>query len=110
MSVTPACLIETQLLTNAAVTLYTSVAKTIIDKLTVCNTSGGAVTVTIYIVPSGGSVGASSLIVATFSIAANTTVDMTQIQNQILEAGDFIAALASSTTVMTIRAAGRLVV
>ena len=109
MTVTAKCLLEAKFAASSATTEYTAPAstKTIIDKFTATNTDSGAVTITIYIVPSGSSATDSNMIVKTYSIAAATTHDFSELQNQILNTGDFISVLASTASKMTIRISGR---
>jgi len=90
-------------------TQYTSTnKKTIIDKFTATNTTGGALTLSINLVTSGGSAGATNLIVDAQSINANSTYVSTEVVGHTLDSGDFISTNASATGV-TIRASGRIV-
>lgn len=109
MSVTAKVLINAKQAAGSVTTEYTapSSTRTIIDKFTATNTTGGAVTLTIHIVPSGGSVDATNKILDAYSIAANTFLDLSQMQNHVLAAGDIIAVGASAATSITIRASGR---
>ena len=109
MSVTAKPLINSKQAANAATTEYTTPTstRTIIDKFTATNTTAGAITLTVYLVPSLGTAGATNTIISALSIAAGVTTDITQLQNQILAAGDFISVLASAATSITIRASGR---
>lgn len=108
MSVTPKTLIDSQQIANSATTYYTATnVRTIIDKFTVCNTTAGAVTVTVDIVDSGGSSGVTERIISARSIAAGETYTCPEVVGHILDSGDFIAALASAATSLTLRASGR---
>lgn len=109
MSVTVKTLFNAQYAAASAATVYTvpSGNRTIIDKLTATNITGGAITITIYLVPSGGSAGATNTIISAESIAAGATKDFTALQNQILSVGDFISAFASSSSSIVIRGSGR---
>lgn len=107
MSITPAQLIAPQQLTNAAVTYYTSSSLTTrIDKFSVTNTTGGAVTITIYIVPSGGSASASNTITYQRSVNAGQTWNCPDVVGQVMKSGDFIQALASAGASLTVMASG----
>jgi hypothetical protein len=112
MSVTAKNLIASKHAAGSATTEYTAAAATrvIIDKFTATNITGGAITLTIYLVPSGGSAGASNTIISALSIAAGATTDLTQLQNQILNSGDFVSVFASAATSIVIRMSGREVV
>jgi hypothetical protein len=81
--------------------------KTIIDKFTVTNTTAGNVTISVNLVTSGGSPGASNLIVDTRSIAPDECYTMPELVGQALESGGFISTIASAATSLTIRASGR---
>lgn len=109
MSVTAKCLIEAKYAADSDTTEYTTAAntRTIIDKFTATNTDGSDQTITVYIVESGGSVGAEKTITSAQSITAGVSVDLTEMKNQILNAGDFIAAKASVASKVVIRASGR---
>lgn len=93
MTVIAQCLFETAAIPAADTTLVTGDAntRTYIDKLTVTNTTGGALTVNVNIVASGGSVGATNLLESSYSIAANTSYSFPNIVGQILNPGDFLS-------------------
>jgi hypothetical protein len=104
MSVTPKTLIAAQQLTNASALYYTATnVQTIIDKMTVTNTTVGAITVTVYI----GTAAASTTMISARSIAAGETYTCPELTGHILNNGDTIYALASANTSITIRASGR---
>lgn len=109
MTVTAKTLIQSKQASNSATTEYTAPTSTkaVIHRFTATNTTAGAITLTIHIVPSGSAVGASNMVLSALSIAANTTTDITQIQDHVLDAGDSIAVLASAATSITIRCSGR---
>lgn len=94
---TPALLARTAAsLTNT--TLYTSPTgvTTYVEDVTICNTSGAPVTVSVALVPLGGTVGASNALFSAMSVAANTTTQWKG--RQVLLAGGSIQASASSTS------------
>lgn len=94
---------------NAETTQYTAPAstRTIIDKFTGTNTTGGAVTITVKLVPNGGAAGASNTIVSVKSIAAGECYTFPELVGHVLNPGDFISTLASAAASITIRASGR---
>jgi hypothetical protein len=93
---------------NAQTTQYTATnCKAIVDKFTVTNTSAGNVTISVNLVTSGGSPGASNLILDTRAIAPDETYTCPELVGQALESGSFISTIASSATSLTIRASGR---
>jgi hypothetical protein len=85
--------------TTAVSTLYTVATgkQFLLTDIDICNTASSAATFTIYIVPSGGTAGASNALFYTAPINPNTTVQWTGTQS--LSAGSTIQALASATTV-----------
>ena len=89
-------------------TQYTAVnAKAVIDKFTVTNTSSGNVTISVNLVTSGGTPGASNLILDTRAIAPDETYTCPELVGQVLEPGSFISTIVSAAASLTIRASGR---
>lgn len=88
---------------------YTAPANTraIIDKFTATNTDSGAVTISVYIIPSGSVLDTSNIIIKTLSVSAGATDDITELKNHSLNAGDAISVIASVASKMVIRASGR---
>jgi acetyl-CoA carboxylase carboxyltransferase component len=108
MSVLVKALIPAKQAENAQTTQYTAVnCKTIIDKFTATNTSAVNVTFSVNIVTSGGSAGASNLIVDSRAIAPDETYTFPELVGQVLEPSGFISTIASAATALTIRASGR---
>lgn len=90
-------------------TQYTTPAAThtILDKFTGTNTTAGAVTITVKLVPSGGAAGVSNVIVSTKSIAPGECYTFPELVGHVLNPGDFISTLASAGAAITVRASGR---
>lgn len=109
MTITAKALIQSKQAAAAATTEYTTPASTkaVIHRFTATNTTAGVLTLTVYIVPNGSAAAASNMVVSALSIGANTTADVSQIQDHVLDAGDFISVVASAATSITIRASGR---
>lgn len=108
MTVTVKVLIPAKQVEAAQTTQYTAtLCKTIIDKFTATNTSASTQTISVNLVTSAGSAGATNLIVDTRAIAENETYTFPELVGQTLEAGGFISTSASSGTALTIRASGR---
>ena len=108
MSVTVKTLIPAKQAENTQTTQYTAVnCKTIIDKFTVTNTSANNVTISVNLVTTGGSPGASNLIVDSRAIAPDETYTFPELVGQVLEPGSFISTIASAATSLTLRASGR---
>lgn len=110
MSVNTRPLFQSAQLTGSETTLYTSDASTytIIDKFTAYNSDSVARTLTVRIVASGGSAGATNIVVLK-SLAAGETYYFPELVGHVLAPGDFLSALASTTSVINVRASGRKV-
>ncbi len=93
---------------NVQTTQYTAAScRTIIDKFTATNTAAANVTFSVNLVSSGGSAGASNLIVDSRAVAPDETYTFPELVGQVLEPGGFISTIASAATSLTIRASGR---
>ena len=94
-------------LTAVAATYYTATnVRTQIQAMTLTNTTAGAVTATVYLVPSGGSATASNTILSAKSLAAGESYKVIEAIGQTLEAGGTIQALASAATSISMVASG----
>ena len=82
-------------------------SKTMIDKVTVTNTTAAAVTFSCNLVPEGGSVADANAVIKDKSVAAGDTYVCPELVGHVLEAGDAISMIASAATSLTIRASGR---
>jgi hypothetical protein len=105
----PVVFTESVQLGGSAATLYTSPAQvtSIVKKCTLANTdvtNGHAVT--IYVVASGGAVGATNILIDARTIGPKQTLDITEMVNQILNPGDFISAFADTGAEVNIRVSG----
>lgn len=90
----------------AATTYFTAGVQTRLDKCTVTNEDSAAWTFSIYLVPSGGAAGVTNQIIATRYINAGETYTCPEIVGQWLNAGQFLAAIASSASKLTLRVSG----
>ena len=106
MSVTPKTITAAQVAATAT-TYYTAPANTrsIIKKLTFTNTTAGALTVTVYLVPSGGTASATNTLVSAQSIGAGECWECYPAAGQVLQAAGFLQALASAATSIAIQGA-----
>lgn len=104
MSTTAVCLVEAGVAATAETTIYTATGKrTIIDKCGSYSAAGTA-TLTLKIVPSAGTAGATNVL-AVKSFAAGETYTFPEIVGHILNPGDFISEIA--TGVVNRRLSGR---
>jgi hypothetical protein len=107
-NVTPVQIAQAALTTSYA-TLYTvptnqtTPTRTYLKQIDVCNTTGGAITFNLHIVPATFSASTSNALFYTQNVAANTTFSYTGVQ--ILPTSSFISAKAS-TTGLTITISG----
>ncbi len=111
MTVTARCLVESKYAENTETTQYPSTAvRTIIDKCTITPPTGAASTLTIKIVPSGGTAGASNIIMQPKTMTStDPTYTCPEIVGRILEPGDFISTLCSAASSLVIRIEGRVI-
>ena len=92
-------------ITTGVTTLYTVPAATraFVKDLDIVNTSAGALTYRVFLVPSAGTAGTSNALFYDFPISANENIQWTG--TQILNTGDTIQIQASGTGI-TITASG----
>jgi hypothetical protein len=79
---------------------------TTISSFTLNNTTAGALTASISIVPSGGSQGAANEVVTELSIGAKTSVAVPQLVGQHMAAGSTLQMKASAATSITAQVSG----
>lgn len=104
----PKRLVDGSQLTASAATYYTTPANTLstIAAMSVTNTTATARTVTVYLVPSGGSAGVTNCVCSARTVAPGETFNVPGAIGQTLAAGGFISALADSATALTLVASG----
>lgn len=91
---------------TSATTLYTAPASTttIVKNIIVCNTTSSAATLTLSLVASGGSAGATNRIMSSLNILPNDTV-LFELSG-VLSTGDFISALQGTSGSLTLHISG----
>lgn len=109
-TITAAPLINAKQASSSGASEYQSAASTntIIDKFTAFNTDAAEITLTVWLIPSGGSNDDTNKIVSQ-TVSAGTASDVTMLQNQILGPGDSIFVKASTASKLVVRASGRKV-
>ena len=108
MTITVKVLVPPKQLEATQTTQYMATnCRAIIDKCTVTNTNTSNITVSVNLVTSGGTAGASNLIVDSRSIVPDETYTFPELVGQVLEASSFISTIASSATSLTMRVSGR---
>ena len=108
MSVTPKKIIPGSQLTNVVATYYTCPANTkcLVKKLTFTNNDTSARSVTLYLVPSGGTAGVTNLLTKAQSIVAGGVYEAFEASGHVLMPGDTIQALADTGAMVTIQGSG----
>jgi hypothetical protein len=92
-------------LTTTNTTLYTSTSVvSVIKEILVNNTTANSATVTVNLVPSGGSASGTNEVLSAITIAGNST--LTFKCSQVLELNDFIVAKAGTAAALNIIVAG----
>ena len=111
MSVTPRCLLQATQAPATETTIYTAPANTrvVIDKCSGTNVSGAAVTVTMKIIPAGGSAADGNIIVKAKTIGAGEDWGFPAMVGQKLESLDSISVIASAATSVNLRISGTLI-
>lgn len=103
-------LVQTKFAEASQTTQFTASAGTrvIVDKCTATNTSGATATIAWNVVPSGGTAGASNLIIPPKAITNGSEPDLCPgMVGRILGPGDSISTLASVGSAIVIRVEGR---
>lgn len=104
--ITPKRLIAGSALTGSLATYYTTPAATttIVKEIVLCNTDTAARTVDLHVIPSAGSGAVANQILQDLALQAGETKIFSL--SQVLPAGTFIQALASTAAVVSINASG----
>jgi hypothetical protein len=100
----PKRLVDGSQLTAVAATYYTAPANTLttISACTLTNTTAGAVTATIYLVPNGGTAGVTNCVLSARTLAAGESFNVGSAIGQTLAAGGTLQALAGAATSITL--------
>lgn len=108
MTVLSKPLVTAKYAANTETTEYTAAAgtRTILDKFTSYNGSASSVLLTIKLVPSGATAGASHVITSK-SIAPSETYTFPEVVGHVLEPGGFFSVLAATASAVVIRLSGR---
>lgn len=104
----PSRLVDGSQLTTSAATYFTSPSNTFttIAACTLTNTTAGAITATMYLVPLAGSPTASNCILSARVLAAGETYNVGSAIGQTLAAGGMIQALAGAAASISLVASG----
>lgn len=108
MSVTAKSLFAPNQAPASNTTQYTANGvRTIIDKFTGTNTTAGAATLTVFLVPAAGTAGVTNTIVSARSLAAGECYTFPEIVGHVLNNGDFIVTASGTAAAITVRGSGR---
>jgi hypothetical protein len=108
MTVTAKSLAAGSQLTTSAATYYTAptLTTTRITSMTLTNTTAGAVTATVHVVPVGATESASNMVISARSLAAGETYNCPEAVGKVMAATGTIRALAGAATSISIQASG----
>jgi hypothetical protein len=95
-------------LSNSAAELFNSDGQySEITAATVQNVTGGAVTMDIWIVDDGGTRADATLVFEAKSIAANSAVELSELEGHVLNDGQELHGVAASASALTLRISGK---
>ena len=107
MAVTLKQFTAAQYLTDSAATYYTATNCTArIDNCTLTNTDAGAITVTVYLIASGGTASADETIISAKSLSAGECYTCPELVGKTIPSGSFVQALAGTTNKVVIHMSG----
>jgi hypothetical protein len=92
--------VSNSILGTSASAIYTSSGQSVVQLLYFCNTSGSTKTVNLYVVPSGGFAGNSTIVYSNYAITSSDTL-VVATEKIILSNGDAIYANANAATSIT---------
>jgi hypothetical protein len=97
-----------QQLANSETTQYTCPANTSVKlaSVSLCNTSVNAVSVSLSVVKSGGTAGASNRVVSGYAIAAGDSSVIAELVGVFLGPGDFVSAIAATGSAVALAISG----
>lgn len=109
MTVTAKALFQAVQLPATDTTHYTTPqgTRTILDKFTCTNTSAAPVTVTVHIVASSTSVGVGNVVTSAKTLQAGEAYTFPELVGHVLNAGDYLNAVAGTAASVVARASGR---
>ncbi len=108
MTVTPKKLFTPAQLTSALATYYTVPAstRTVLKKVTLTNDGSAPETITVHLVETGGTAGVTNIALKAKAIGPGETYEAYEIEGHIMNAGDFIRALASTASKVNLHISG----
>lgn len=73
---------------------------------TICNVTGSAVTVSMSLVPTGGSLDGTHRVLNSYSLPANDTLELSMLKGAMLGPADFIGGVASTASAVVLVVTG----
>jgi hypothetical protein len=96
-TVTPTVLASQQLVSGDTTIHTVATNKAVkVTKMVLTNVTAAAVTVSVAIVPSGGAVDGTHKVVSSYSLAANDSTVITEVEGVFLGQGDFVSVNAGT--------------
>lgn len=110
MAIEITVLFDAKLAEDVQTTQYTSTGgKTLIDSMSATNVGTSPATISVNLVPSGGTAADANMIVDAKRLARGESYTFPEVVRQALEDGDFISTIAGTAAAITIRASGRFI-
>ncbi len=89
--------------TTVGNTVYTSSGNTAITFLSICNYGAGNVTANVFVVPNGGTIGNTNIVLATLPLTSQDTYQLYAAGEKLLLGnGDTVQILANANTVTAV--------
>lgn len=108
MAITVKNIIQRKFAETTQTTQYTaSNCKAVIDKFTGTNVSAGSVTITVNLVPSGGTASTANAVTYNKTVAAGEVYNFPELVGQVLENGGYISLVSNTASALTISASAR---
>lgn len=108
-SLTQALLVSQQITATTATTVYTVPANKAVklSQGTLCNVTGSAVTVSLSLIPSGGTADGTHRVIDSYSLAAHDTLPLADyLAGHMLGPGDFISVTAGTANAVDVVISG----
>lgn len=99
-------IVDGDFISDSAAAIFTATAKTRVSAFSVTNTDTSAITISLYVVPDGATLGPEHLLAKDLVIGAGLTKIPHQILNQVIPAAGTIQAVASTADKAAVIASG----
>lgn len=110
-SLTQALLVSQQITATTETTVYTVPANKAVKLAqgSLCNTTGAPVTVSLSLIPSGGTADGTHRVIAGYTLAANDTLPLGDyLGGHMLGSGDFISVFAGTANAVVVVISGAI--